>query len=31
MVIAGAAGTDRGTVEHSAPFMGARISGYKFG
>jgi aromatic ring-opening dioxygenase catalytic subunit (LigB family) len=31
MVIAGAAGTDRATVSHSAPFMGARISGYKFG
>jgi aromatic ring-opening dioxygenase catalytic subunit (LigB family) len=31
MVIAGAAGSDRGTVQHSAPFMGARISGYKFG
>lgn len=31
MVVAGAAGTDRGVVEHSAPFMGARISGYRFG
>lgn len=31
MVIAGAAGSDRGTVQHSAPFMGARISGFKFG
>jgi len=31
MVIAGAAGSDRGQVEHSAPFMGARISGYRFG
>jgi aromatic ring-opening dioxygenase catalytic subunit (LigB family) len=31
MVVAGAAGADRGAVEHSAPFMGARISGYRFG
>jgi aromatic ring-opening dioxygenase catalytic subunit (LigB family) len=30
MVIAGAAGADRGVVTHSAPFMGARISGYRF-
>jgi aromatic ring-opening dioxygenase catalytic subunit (LigB family) len=31
MVVAGAAGTDRGVLQHSAPFMGARISGYRFG
>jgi aromatic ring-opening dioxygenase catalytic subunit (LigB family) len=31
MVVAGAAGADRGVVQHSAPFMGARISGYRFG
>jgi aromatic ring-opening dioxygenase catalytic subunit (LigB family) len=31
MVIAGAAGADRGTVSHSAPFMGTQISGYRFG
>jgi hypothetical protein len=30
-VVAGAAGTDRGVLQHSAPFMGARISGYRFG
>ena len=31
MVIAGAAGTDRGTVQHSKPFMGTYVSGYRFG
>lgn len=31
MVIAGAAGTDRGTVAHSKPFMGTYVSGYRFG
>ncbi len=31
MVIAGAAGTDRGVVAHSKPFMGTYVSGYRFG
>jgi len=31
MVVAGAAGDDRGVIQHSEPFMGTRISGYRFG
>ncbi len=31
MVVAGAAGDDRGTIAYSEPFMGIRISAFHYG